>query len=673
VPSAVASGREWNSLEVTIGAKWFNWVGVILVIVGVMFFLGYAYDNNWIGPAGRIAIAALGGAAALVSGERFRRASYPILFQALTGGGLAVFYGCIYFSFQVYGLAGQPVAFALSVVVTALAVAIAVVHNAPGICLLGQLGGFLSPVLLSTGANRPFELFSFVSVLNFATIGCAWRRNWRLVNAAGFIGTWLLYTGWAARFYDSSQIGPALFFSALFYVMFLLAAMLPAISRRLPLVVQDLFFLSVVIFVEFVNNYGLLHVSYRAWLGAAVVAQALTVAALYVHWTHRLKEDSRARSTLLLFALALVTVAVPIQLRFYGVPIGWALEALMLGYVGQRYRSWPFQLGSFIAAMLSAMSLLASLPLHTEFFTPVFNRPFGSWATVIAMTFALSAVLDKNRDRLEASLRQAVPAVGLIALVLACLLAHLEISAYWNVRTEEFGPLTARSHEITSLTLLWSAIPLLLLRLGRSGVLKLSVPVACAAYLMSVTMFLRNVADGSWIVPDVPFVNLEWLSRLCVALSLWIGVSWMRSVRPRPQKAEAWTALLHTLETAGHVVLAILLFTEVNSWISSSRIFSPLQRFGFVSALWSLQALLLIGLGLATRSQFRRILGFILFGATVGKLLLVDMAVLQPVYRVLSFAATGALLIVAAYLYQRFFRSLLDTRVPPKTRFPNPQ
>jgi len=34
---------------------------------------------------------------------------------------------------------------------------------------------------------------------------------------------------------------------------------------------------------------------------------------------------------------------------------------------------------------------------------------------------------------------------------------------------------------------------------------------------------------------------------------------------------------------------------------------------------------------------------------------------LQPVYRILSFAATGALLIVAAYLYQRFARALLES------------
>lgn len=118
---------------------------MVLVIIGILFFLKYAYDNQWIEPRGRIAIGALAGVAALVIGEKSRRRGYPILFHALTGGGLAIFYGCIYFSFQVYQLTGQTAAFFIAILVTALAVAIAVVHNAPVICLLGQLGGFLSP------------------------------------------------------------------------------------------------------------------------------------------------------------------------------------------------------------------------------------------------------------------------------------------------------------------------------------------------------------------------------------------------------------------------------------------------------------------------------------------------------------------------------------------------
>src|SRR5207244_1540565 len=115
--------------------------------------------------------------------------------------------------------------------------------------------------------------------------------------------------------------------------------------------------------------------------GLTLVLQALTLSAVYAQWTQRSVEDSRTRATLLFFVLALVTVAIPIQLRLYAIPIAWSLEALMLGYVGQRYRSRPFQLGALTAVFLATLGLLIRLPLHDAAFTPVFNRPFGSWVT----------------------------------------------------------------------------------------------------------------------------------------------------------------------------------------------------------------------------------------------------------------------------------------------------
>lgn len=651
----------WSAVEVTIGTQWLNWVGMILVIVGVMFFLKYAYDNQWIGPTGRIALGAIGGVAALIIGEQSRRHGYPILFQALTGGGLATFYGCIYFSFQVYQLTGQTVAFLLSILVTGLAVIISVLHNAPVICLLGQLGGFLSPVLISTGQNRPTELFTFVSILNLATMGCAFYKNWQKVNTLAFFGTWIVFAGWAGNFYDESQIATALSFSCLFYLMFLIVPTLRASTRRENLTVENLWLVAGDIVVEFVNNTILLYWDYRAWLGLAVILQALTLFAMFAYWAWRCREDSKTRVILLFAALALVTAAIPIQFRFYGIPIGWALEALLLGFIGQQYRNWVFQFAAMAAIILAAGGLVARLPLHTELFTPVLNRSFGSWATVIAMAFALSAVLHRGQDRLEESLKQAPSVAFGLAVVLLCALIHMEISTFWSVRREIWQPEIALSHQSTSLTFFWSAAPLILLSLGRYGHIRFSAPAALISYTVGLLVVLNGALNGSWIARDLPFLNLQWLSRFFFVVSLWIGANWMRSVHDRPEKWNGWTALLHSVEAAGHVILVFLLYAEVNIWISASRVFSPFMRFGFVSALWSLQALTLTGLGLRTRNRFRRILGFILFGVTVAKLLVIDMAILQPVYRILSFAATGALLIVAAYLYQKFARVLLES------------
>jgi len=62
-----------QSLEMKLGTKWLNWVGIVMLLVGIGFFLKYAYDNAWIGPKGRLAIGVIFGIITISLGERFRR------------------------------------------------------------------------------------------------------------------------------------------------------------------------------------------------------------------------------------------------------------------------------------------------------------------------------------------------------------------------------------------------------------------------------------------------------------------------------------------------------------------------------------------------------------------------------------------------------------------------
>src|ERR1043165_877575 len=61
-----------QALETRIGAHWLNRVGIAAVLFGAAFFLKYAFDNNWIGPAMRVAIGAAVGIGLLAWGEALR-------------------------------------------------------------------------------------------------------------------------------------------------------------------------------------------------------------------------------------------------------------------------------------------------------------------------------------------------------------------------------------------------------------------------------------------------------------------------------------------------------------------------------------------------------------------------------------------------------------------------
>ncbi|HEY1267034.1 MAG TPA: DUF2339 domain-containing protein [Candidatus Binatia bacterium] len=660
--------EQWSAFEIIAGTKWLNWAGIVLVTIGVLFFLKFAYDNQWIGPRGRIAIGAMLGATMLLLGERFRRREYPILFQSLTAGGLAAFYGCVFFSFQVYQLMGQRISFLMLILITALALAMALIHNARLICLFAQLGGFLSPILISTGENRPVELFIFVIILNFATMGSAYFRNWRDVNVVAFVGMWLLYGGWASRYYDSSQIEVALVFSFLFYLIFLVVPTLRAAARREPLAAQDLYLIAINTVIAFVNNNFLLDGAYRPWLGLAVVLQSMTLATMYAYWARRSPEDTKTSVTLLLGSLALVIVAVPIQLRFYAIPIAWSVEALLLGWIGLQYRQRTFQWAALAAIILAAGGLVLRLPLHTALFVPVLNRPFGAWACVIALAFGLQAAFRRYKDGLDDSLKPVSALPAAIAVVLLCVLIHLEVFTFWEVRLQLMDWGAARSYQYSSVIVLWSVIPIAFLLLGHFGIMSFSIVAALAAYTVGFLLLVQATTAGAWISWSVPFLNFQWLSRFAFVVSLWLGATHIRRIADRAVDLKRWPILLPVLEGTGHCILVFLAYAEVDAWLAVSKTFSPFMRYGFVSALWSLQALLLIGIGLRTRNGFRRIFGFVLFGVTVAKLLAIDMAVLQPVYRIISFAVTGVLLLVAAFLYQKFARALLESNNLPPTK-----
>ena len=88
---------------------------------------------------------------------------------------------------------------------TVLAIALAVVHNAMPIAIIAVLGGFLSPVLISTGENRPVALFSYVALLNLVALGAAYYRRWKPLELLCFAGTALLYGAWFGKYYLSRQ------------------------------------------------------------------------------------------------------------------------------------------------------------------------------------------------------------------------------------------------------------------------------------------------------------------------------------------------------------------------------------------------------------------------------------------------------------------------------------
>jgi uncharacterized membrane protein len=185
---------DWESL---ISVRAFAWLGGAALFLAAALFLQYSIQHGLIPPAARVAIGLLVGAAALVGGD-WLRAKGEWAGQAISGAGVAILYASLYAAHARYGLVGSPVTFALMALVTVTAGVVAVRRNAIAVAVLGLVGGFLTPYLLSTKQDHPIALFAYVVLLDLGVIAMSRARRWTGVRMLGLVATAILFAGWAS-------------------------------------------------------------------------------------------------------------------------------------------------------------------------------------------------------------------------------------------------------------------------------------------------------------------------------------------------------------------------------------------------------------------------------------------------------------------------------------------
>ncbi len=214
------SAKEQPDLEKKIGQYWFNRVGIVAILIGVSYFLKLAFENNWIGPAGRIAIGLLAGIGFVLWSERFRARGYTAFSYSLKAVGIGTLYLSLWGAFQIYHLIPAAAAFVAMIVVTASTIALALSQNAEFLASFALIGGFATPVLLSTGQNHEAVLFSYVCLLDAGILEMTAAKPWRRLLWGSFAGTMILYWGWYADYYSQDQRALTVFFAALFAAIF---------------------------------------------------------------------------------------------------------------------------------------------------------------------------------------------------------------------------------------------------------------------------------------------------------------------------------------------------------------------------------------------------------------------------------------------------------------------
>ncbi len=194
---------DWENL---IGVKLFSWIAGVALALGGVFFLRYSIDHGWLAPAVRMSIGVVVGIALLVGSELPAARRYGITVNALTGAGIAILFSTFFAAHALWKLIPATATFAMMALITATAVLLSIRRGSVFIALLGLLGGFATPALVSTGQNNPIGLFSYLLLLNAGLAWVAHRKRWPLLTALSLIFTTVYQWGWVVKFLTAGTV-----------------------------------------------------------------------------------------------------------------------------------------------------------------------------------------------------------------------------------------------------------------------------------------------------------------------------------------------------------------------------------------------------------------------------------------------------------------------------------
>ncbi len=391
IPTKPRKPPNLRNLEAQIGEKWVGWVAILLIFCSAAFFLKYAFENGWIGEIGRVTLGVIAGLAFVWGGFDRHRKGWRYISQVFTSGGVVILYLSIYGAFAYYHLIDQTSAFLFLAVLVAEAHLLALVYDAPAIAITALIGGFLVPILLSTGRDQYRALFTYIGALDAGVLSVVLARRWRWVASIAYLGTQLLFWAWYTEHYHPDKRAAVLVFQLYVFLLFTAVALAPTL-RRAVAGWEEWVRLAVNPFVFFGIAYGLLDDDYHVWMGTLALGMAVLYAALARAELALCPTDRRALFLTLGTALTFVTLAIPIQLKSNWITIAWGVEGATLLWASIEANARPLRILSHVVFGL-ALARFCFIDTHWSGsrapFTLILNRYFlGSLALAACLCAA---------------------------------------------------------------------------------------------------------------------------------------------------------------------------------------------------------------------------------------------------------------------------------------------
>jgi len=562
------------------------------------------------------------------------------------------------------------------VAITGFAIVLSLTYDKKELAVLAILGGFGSPIMVSTGAGNYKILFTYIMILNIGMLVLAYYKKWRLVNIVSYISTIILFSLWMAKTYDDTSSLPyqgALLFATGFYLIFFLMNIINNIKEGEKFKAADFIILISNSFFYYGAGMYLLGEFAPEYRGVFTVSIAL-LNFVFAFTLYKLEQIDRNLVFLLIgLVLTFVSLAAPVQLDGNYITMFWAIESVLLLWLGQKSGIRIMKTGSFIVVLLMIVSLVMDwgniyiFPASNVKTMPIIlNKGFITGiVAIIALVFNMRLLKTDNdiqfMKKMSADVFRTVNTV--FVLVSVYIVFSLEI-IYQVDKYYDYSRLTTVA--LAFFSYLYILTILLWAKNKQYGTIYKGVTFIA---LFSLFAYAFGVGlDYGKITERYLFDGLQYnfsllhfttaIIVLAIALFSWLSISELYH-KKKIVNTFLWINIILSVVILSTELNYIIFLTNNTAIEHYKELGKSIHRIGW-PILWGVFAFILMIIGMKKNMKTLRIIAMSLFFFTILKLFAIDVWDMSPGGRFAAFGSLGILFIVVSFLYQKLRKLIFE-------------
>jgi uncharacterized membrane protein len=666
--------QKQTDFERFIGENLMNKVGILILVIAVGLGIKYAIDESWINPVGRILLSLLTGAVLIGLAHKLRK-NYLAFSSVLIGGGIAVLYFSIAFGYQMYEIFNQAAAFILMVGITGFAVALSLAYNRKELAVLAIIGGFATPIMVSSGAGNYKVLFTYIMILDIGMLVLAYYKRWNIVNIVAYASTVILYSLWLFKTYNAGTEFPylgALLFATGFYIIFFLMNIVNNIKENAKFTASEFIILISNSFFYYSAGLFLLNDFAPEYRGIFTILLAVLNAGFAYPMYLRKEIDRNLVLLLIGLVLTFVSLTAPVQLDGNFITMFWAIETVLLLWLSQKSGIRLLKTASFIVVNLMIISLIMDwrkyyFDLNAQILTIILNRVFITGiVSILALFASLKLMINENEDYFFR--RFSVQKYRSFLIILLIFLGYF-------VPLFEIGYQVDIYYDYTKLTgialafysYLYVLVVLLLTKKIKENFFSnaftwisvfMLLLFAFAVHIDFKKVLMYYLAEQT----DITFVFIHYLTVIFVialAYFSWKNIYGFTSKNESLKDIFLWINIALSVYILSNELDYLLLYFVKPSLDNMYALSLSVHKIGW-PILWGVIAFVLMILGMRTKMKMLRIIALSLFFLTLLKLFAVDVWDMSEGGRIAAFISLGIILLVVSFLYQKLKKLIFE-------------